>query len=167
MDTGFRIATSADHSQIWEILQGAIARRKEEGSLQWQNGYPNPLVVQNDIDHGYGFVLTSAEQIIGYCALMLNDEPAYANIEGKWLSDQDSLVVHRVAISANHLGKGLAQQMLKHVENHAVEKGIFSIKADTNFDNIGMLNIFRKMGYTYCGEVYVHGAARKAFEKLN
>ena len=45
------------------------------------------------------------------------------------------------------------------------KQGILSIKADTNFDNAGMLRVFEKLGYTYCGEVYFRGAARRAYEK--
>ncbi|WP_409450858.1 hypothetical protein [Epilithonimonas sp.] len=39
-------------------------------------------------------------------------------------------------------------------------------KVDTNFDNAAMLQILKKLGYTYCGEVYLAGSERKAFEKL-
>ncbi len=39
-------------------------------------------------------------------------------------------------------------------------------KVDTNFDNAAMLHILKKLGYTYCGEVYLAGGERKAFEKL-
>ena len=39
-------------------------------------------------------------------------------------------------------------------------------KVDTNFDNVAMLHILKKLGYTYCGEVYLAGGERKAFEKL-
>ncbi|RYD75593.1 MAG: GNAT family N-acetyltransferase, partial [Sphingobacteriales bacterium] len=36
----FRPAQIEDQDTIWEILQGAIQRRKEDGSEQWQDGYP-------------------------------------------------------------------------------------------------------------------------------
>ena len=39
-------------------------------------------------------------------------------------------------------------------------------KVDTNFDNAAMLHILKKLVYTYCGEVYLAGGERKAFEKL-
>lgn len=35
-----------------------------------------------------------------------------------------------------------------------------------NFDNASMLHLLKKLGYTYCGEVYLAGGVRKAFEKL-
>jgi hypothetical protein len=40
MTYNFRKATTSEIPQIWDILQQAIARRKEEdGSNQWQDGY--------------------------------------------------------------------------------------------------------------------------------
>ena len=57
MNTNLRKATTKDADKIWKILQGAIARRKADGSEQWQDGYPNPVVVRADIDKEVGFVL--------------------------------------------------------------------------------------------------------------
>lgn len=161
-----RKATLLDAKRIWEILADAIERRKTDGSAQWQDGYPNPTVIENDINQGYGFVLLENHKIVGYCALIINYEPAYEAIEGKWLSNQDFVVIHRVAIAQEQLGKGLAQKIMTEIENYALQQHIFSIKADTNFDNQAMLHLFEKLGYSYCGEVYFRGSARKAFEKI-
>lgn len=167
MDYHFRKANKDDRNQIWEILQSAIHRRKADGSDQWQDGYPNPTVIDNDIEKGSAYVLTDGgDTVIGYCSLLINDEPAYADIKGNWITNGDFVVFHRVAISEKHTGKGLAQKMLKYIEEFALQNNIRSIKADTNFDNTAMLKIVEKMGYKYCGEVYFRGSARKAFEKV-
>lgn len=166
MGYSFRKAKLEELPQIWEILEGAIQRRKADGSNQWQDGYPNPSVVKTDIEKGHGYVLTASDHIVGYCAILINEEPAYAHIKGKWLTDEDFVVYHRVAISEQYLGKGLAQKMLKHIEEFALNHHIRSVKADTNFDNAGMLKIFEKMAYSYCGEVTFRGTPRKAFEKV-
>jgi GNAT superfamily N-acetyltransferase len=162
----FRKAELSEATPIWEILQQAIIRRKDDGSEQWQDGYPNLAVVANDIEKGQGFVLLEGEIIIGYSAVLINDEPAYATIEGKWLTTADFVVIHRVAISEKYLGKGLAKMIISQIENFARDKSIYSIKADTNFDNIPMMKIFENLGYTYCGEVYFRGSPRKAYEKV-
>lgn len=166
MNYQFRKATASEIHQIWNILQKAIQRRKEDGSNQWQDGYPNPDVIQKDIEKGAGFVLTQNEKIIGYTAVMINDEPEYANITGKWLTNDDFVVFHRVAISEEYLGKGLSKTILNFIEEFTLNNQIYSIKADTNFDNIAMLKVFEKLGYKFCGEVYFRGSARKAFEKV-
>ncbi|MCO6162918.1 GNAT family N-acetyltransferase [Flavobacterium sp. NRK F7] len=162
----FRKAQISDIPEIWLILQKAIQRRKEEGSKQWQDGYPNPEVIQNDIEKEIGFVLTDNQKIIGYTAVLINDEPEYARIEGKWVTNADFVVFHRVAISEDYLGKGLAKIMIGYIEDYALENQIYSVKADTNFDNHAMMAIFDRLGYVYCGEVYFRGSARRAYEKV-
>lgn len=166
MITIFRKAEKADADAIWLILQSAIQKRKEEGSNQWQDGYPNPEVVERDIANSYGYVLCNQDEIIGYCALLVNDEPDYDIIEGKWLTESEFVVFHRIAISEKYLGKGQAQKMMLGIEEQTKSWGIRSIKADTNFDNAAMLKIFEKMGYNYCGKVYMRGSPRRAYEKV-
>lgn len=162
----FRKATQDDADKIWKILRQAIERRRLDGSLQWQNGYPNPETVNSDIEKQIGYVLTENDRIVAYCAVLLNDKPAYENIEGNWLSDGDFNVVHRVAVSDEVAGKGYATEIFRRIEDFSRQNGIFSVKVDTNFDNAAMLHILKKLGYTYCGEVYMSGGVRKAFEKL-
>ena len=165
MNYNFRKATPDDVPKIWSILQQAIVRRKNDGSKQWQDGYPNETIIEQDITKGIGYVLTDNKTILGYAAILFNDEPAYEHLNGTWLTNDDFVVVHRVAISDDYLGKGLAQKILLYTEDIARENNIYSIKVDTNFDNIAMLRIFEKLGYTYCGEVMLRDGARKAFEK--
>ena len=165
MDYHFRKAEVKDSETIWAILQTAIQRRKEDGSNQWQDGYPNPTIIAHDIEHDHGFVLTENGTVIGYCAVLINDEPDYELIEGEWLTNGDFVVFHRMAIAETHGGKGLAGRMMHHIENFALENKIQSVKADTNHDNPAMKRTFEKAGYSFCGQVYIKGSPRKAFEK--
>lgn len=162
----FRQATTEDHAAIWEIIQQAIERRRLEGSEQWQSGYPNSTTVSDDIKNNYGFVLTVDNEIAAYTALILNDEPAYDDIKGKWLTDGDFYVIHRVAVSEKFAGKGLVKIFFDKIEDFVKSQNVPSIKVDTNFDNPAMINIFEKKGYQYCGEVMLAGGWRKAYEKV-
>ena len=151
---------------IWQILQQAIERRRKDGSNQWQDGYPNQEVVKTDISLGKGYVLEIDNAIAAYAALVFNDEPAYKEIIGDWLTNDDFLVIHRVAVSNDFLGKGIAVLLFQKLEDFAMENQVISIKVDTNIDNLVMLHILEKLDYQYCGEVYFRGSARKAFEKV-
>lgn len=161
-----RKATLSEIPVIWEILQQAIERRKQDGSEQWQDGYPNEQSILKDLSNGSAYVLTEKDQIIAYAAIIFGVEPAYNDIEGKWLTNGDYVVVHRVATSNEAIGKGIATHLFKLIEDIALESKVYSIKVDTNFDNAPMLKILDKLGYTYCGEVFFRGSARKAFEKV-
>lgn len=166
MNPILRKAQISEAEIIWQILQQAIERRRKDGSNQWQDGYPNLEVVKTDISLGKGYVLEIDNTIAAYAALVFNDEPAYNEIIGDWLSNDDFLVIHRVAVSDDFLGKGIAVLLFQKLEEFAKENQVFSIKVDTNFDNLAMLHILEKLDYQYCGEVYFRGSARKAFEKV-
>lgn len=162
----FQKAQTADAASIWEIIAASILRRKQEGSEQWQDGYPNPAQIENDITNGFGFVLKIGNEIVAYAALIPNDEPAYKNIEGEWCTKGDFLVIHRIAVAASYLGKGLAKIMMQEAEHYAQSLGLGSIRVDTNFDNAAMLGILRKSDFVYCGKVSMRGKERLAFEKV-
>lgn len=162
----FRKAAKRDAPAIWDILLQAIEKRRKEGSLQWQDGYPNPQTVEADLEKGVGYVLENEGIVMAYCAIILNDEPAYQALEGEWLTNGDFFVVHRVALAGPYLGKGLATKIFDEIEEMARQQNISSIRADTNFDNPAMLRLFEKLGYQYCGEVYFRGTPRMAYEKV-
>lgn len=161
-----RKANHKDLPIIWGIIQQAIEQRRQDGSKQWQNGYPNEQVIYDDIVNGYALVLISNQIIIAYTALIFGIEPAYTDLIGKWLSNGDYAVIHRVAVTNDVKRKGIATQLFELIEVRCIEQNIFSIKVDTNFDNIPMLKILEKLNYTYCGEVVLMGAPRRAYEKL-
>jgi GNAT superfamily N-acetyltransferase len=166
MNYTFKKANITDIPEIWAILQNAIVRRKKDGSNQWQDGYPNPEVIKKDIENGVGYVLTEGETIIGYSAILINDEPEYLKIEGNWLTNTDFVVFHRVAIAEKYLGNNLSQKIIEYIEAFARKNNIKSLKADTNHDNLAMMKIFEKSGFTFCGIVHFRGSPRRAYEKV-
>lgn len=161
-----RKANFSDAIAIWEILQQAIEQRRKDGSEQWQNGYPNQQTVYNDITNGNGYVITNNDLVIAYAAIIFGVEPAYNEIYGRWLTNDNYVTIHRVATSNSVKGQGVATKLFKLIEELSVENNVFSIKVDTNFDNIPMLRILEKLDYSYCGEIFFGGAPRKAFEKV-
>ncbi|MCA6066297.1 GNAT family N-acetyltransferase [Chryseobacterium sp. RG1] len=161
-----RKAEIEDRNIIWNILQQAIERRRQDGSTQWQQGYPNMDTVESDIAKGFGYVMTVDGEIAVYAALIMNDEPAYSTIEGEWLSNGEFVVVHRVAVDEKFAGQGMVKKLFDHIEEFTRSNGIQSVKVDTNYDNIAMLKILEGKGYSYCGEVFLSGGMRKAFEKI-
>lgn len=162
----FRKALQNDFGAIWKIIQYAKEVRKQEGSSQWQDGYPNEQTIRSDIDKGNGYVMTINEKVVAYIAIIFEIEPAYEVIEGQWLSTQPYAVVHRMAVLPQIKGKGFGHTLLQKAEAFIEDNNIKSIRIDTNYDNLQMLKILVKQGYTYCGEVYFRGAPRRAFEKI-
>lgn len=160
-----RSARSEDADRIWEIIQAAIEKRRLEGSKQWQDGYPNSQSIAEDIKKGYGYVLVDNESILAYSAIIFDKEPAYEVPDVDWLNDEEYVVIHRVATAPEVRGSGKAAQLFRLTEDLARSKSFFNIRVDTNYDNGPMLHILEKLGYSYCGLVYLRGAERRAFQK--
>lgn len=161
----FRSATEGDAARIWEIIQQAQTQMRSLNSKQWQNGYPSPVNIARDIEKGYGYVLTNDNRVVAYGAVIFDGEPAYDALEGKWLSDNPYVVVHRLAVADEVKQRGVATEFMHRVEELSLSKGIYSFRLDTNFDNHYMLKMLSTLGFTYCGEV-MYQDPRKAFEKL-
>ena len=91
-----------------------------------------------------------------------NIEPTYQQIEnGKWIGNNAYGVVHRLAGDSSVKGIGKfcldwAYQQCGH------------LRVDTHGDNIIMQNLLKKIGFTYCGTIYVatDNSPRLAYEKL-
>lgn len=104
--------------------------------------------------------------IIAYGAVSFDGEPAYEAIEGKWLSEQPYVVVHRLAVADEMKQKGIATLFMQKVEEFSRGKGIHSFKVDTNFDNFYMHKMLERLGFVYCGEIIYGRGVRMAYEKL-
>lgn len=165
----FRKAKPADADRIWEILLQAKAMMKREGRMQWDEDYPTRELVDEDITKGIGYVLCSISGntavVIAYGAVVFDGEPVYNTIDGKWLSDGQYVVLHRLAVADEAKGRGISGKYLMEVENLALKKGVYSFKCDTRSDNTYMLKSFEKFGFIPCGTVYYGKGSRLAFEK--
>ena len=150
-----------------DLIGQGRAYLKSQGIDQWQGGYPNRDSVQQDIAAGKGYFLTDGKQQMAYLCLDLDGEPAYNEIKGTWLTPvtEPYLVIHRLAFDAEFRGQGLAVQVFALAEQFAAERGIKSIKVDTDGDNKIMQHLMKKAGFTYCGTIWFQGGDKLAYEK--
>lgn len=163
----FRKSVKSDIPQIMSIVKQAQAYFKEQNIDQWQNGYPNEEVINNDIKNEDSYVIIKEDEIVATTVVSFDKESSYKNIiDGKWLTNGDYGVIHRVAVNNTYKGLGLSHKIIKYAEELCLEKGVHSIKVDTHEENIPMQNLLKKNGFEYCGVIYLEdGGKRVAFEK--
>ena len=156
-----------DIERVMEIIKQAQQYFKEKGINQWQNGYPNAKVIENDIKNGHSFVLIKNNEIVGTIAISFEGEATYNKIfEGAWKSNDNYAVIHRIAVDHQLKGIGLSSEMIKQTELMCNKKSVGSIKVDTHEDNQAMQRSLIKNGFDYCGVIYLaDGGKRVAFEK--
>lgn len=147
------------------ILQGQ-EHLKNQGIDQWQNGYPNRERLEQDVRENIGYLILEDSEILGYLCIVLTGEPAYEQIEGKWLSDGEYAVVHRIAFSDAARGQGLSNTVFGLVDDFCREKKIPAFRIDTHEDNKKMQHVLLKNGFTFCGIVEYTSGLRRAYEKL-
>ena len=150
-----------------EIVKQAQEYFKSQGIDQWQNNYPNDEVINNDINNGESYVMLDGDDIVATTVISFAKEKSYENIlDGKWITNGDYGVIHRIAVENAHKGKGLSHKIIKYAEEVCKQNNIHSIKVDTHEDNILMQSLLKKNGFEYCGIVYLEdGGKRVAFEK--
>jgi len=164
----FRKTVEADINDIMNIIKQAQEYFKEQGIDQWQNNYPNVDTIRNDILKGHSYVLLKDTNIVATAAVSFNGEKTYDSIyEGKWISNNEYAVIHRIAVDNTYKGLGLSSQIIKNAEELCLNKGVHSIKVDTHEENISMQNLLKKNKFQYCGVIYLEDKSKRiAFEKL-
>ena len=137
---------------------------------QWQDGYPDEAQIRLDINNEDSYVvINDTKIIIGTTVYTTKTEPTYAQIEGEWLTENNSKygVIHRLAVDNDYRKVGLAKFLFQFCEDDLRKKGIKSMRIDTHRDNNGMQGLLYKLGYQYCGIIILEsGAERLAYEKI-
>jgi len=164
----FKKSVKTDINDIMNIIRQAQDYFKETGINQWQDNYPNVETISNDIDNEESYVLLEEGIIVATAVVTFNVEKTYNSIyEGKWISNDEYAVIHRVAVDNNNKGLGLSSQIIKKVEQLCLNKGVHSIKVDTHEENLSMQKLLKKNKFQYCGIIYLeNGSKRIAFEKI-
>lgn len=157
-----------DISAVMNIIKQAQQYFKERNIDQWQNGYPNELIIKEDIKKGWSYILTDGDNVVATAAISFEGEQTYDEIyEGRWLSNEKYAVIHRICVNNEFKGNGLASQILDSAERLCIERNVHSIKIDTHKENISMQRSLVKKGYKYCGIIYLEDKSERiAFEKL-
>ena len=168
----YRAATEDDLPAILAIVSDAreaLRRRKVD---QWQGDYPAARHFLADLARGECFVVLHGEEVAAFFTLSTHAEQSYAAItDGKWTEGMAYCVLHRAAVSQEWRGSGMAEKMLRCVEEQARAFGLRCVRTDTHRKNKAMQRLLREGGYRYRGNVQVtvepgRDPARQAYEKI-
>lgn len=163
----FRKVTEDEADKCYEMIDLVRNKMIADGRHQWTASYPSRETVENDIRQQNAWVLDNHGHIIAYGACIVNGEPEYAHIIGRWQTQQTYMVVHRLAVAVDARGFGHGKQFLRETEKLCRTMNIHSIKVDTNYDNREMINLLSRLGYVICGQIdYGERGRRFAFEKV-
>lgn len=161
-----RHANKTDLVDIMIIIEKAKIYMKENKINQWSENYPNEDVFLADLKENRLYVAEIDKKVVGMAVLILDGDADYKNIDGKWLSDGEYGVIHRIAVNPDYKSQNVAKNLLDFFEDKLKELNYDSIRVDTHKDNKSMLRFIEKNGFQKCGIVYIRKTdERIAFEK--
>ena len=168
-----RKARVEDIPEMLSVTAEASAFLKQCGVDQWQDGFPNRAVLEQDIARGNCWLFTCGEELAGLVSVYMEEDDDYTASDAAWLTPADSRygVIHRTAARAKYRGTGLATEMVQLAEDIIQGSGCGSVRADTHPDNQVVRRLLTRRGYTECGTVWlkgVNGGAKRhriGFEK--
>jgi ribosomal protein S18 acetylase RimI-like enzyme len=146
-----RLATLNDIPQIIQLINEVVPVMNAAGNFQWDSTYPNIQVFENDISLKQLWVADEKDEIAGVAAITTDQDAEYAQVG--WDLNETAIVVHRLAVSVHHQGKGIAAQLMQQAESEAINRGIDVLRIDTNSANKATRQLFPKLGYEYAGEI--------------
>ena len=157
-----RKTTKNDLKDILKIYEHARKFMKETNNpTQWGDHKPAVSQVEKDIIDGKSYVCVNDEnKVVGVFYFNIEPDPTYSYIEGKWLNDEIYGVVHRIAVGQN--SKGVGSFCLKWAYEQCK-----NLRIDTHENNIPMKSLLKKLGFSYCGIIYLlDGDPREAYQKI-
>lgn len=158
-----RKALYEDIDTVKKIYEDARSFMRQNGNMkQWSGGYPAESDIKADINDGTLYIAEEKEKIQCVFCCMEKPEPTYEKIyEGKWKDDGPYRAVHRIAVSKDSHGKGVAGLCFDFALSFCG-----SVRIDTHRDNIPMQKTLIKNGFEYCGIIYLqNGEERLAYQK--
>ncbi|MGF3076083.1 GNAT family N-acetyltransferase [Facklamia sp. P12955] len=150
-----------DIDKLQAIYDQARRFQLATGNLnQWIDGYPGREVILNDYRSAHSYIVEDRldHEILAVMALLAGEDPAYKNIQGQWLNDEEYVTIHRLASlpSAKGSGQALLDWTLEHYSN---------IRIDTHEENQPMKHILAKLGFQFCGIIFLeNGDPRDAYQ---
>lgn len=148
----------------YQCIEDARAYHKSMGFVQWHPEYPTRQTILDDIARDIGYVFVKKQKIVGYCCIIIGDEPAYHTIEGAWKTNRPYAVVHRMAFNQKARGGGLSKQAMDLIKAFCLSHHIHAIRVDTQDENKVMQHILDREGFQYCGLIQFDGGPKLAYE---
>ncbi len=159
-----KAATSKDLETVLALIRCGREKMIASGNLhQWTDGHPSKAQIKKDIETNCSFLMYSQEGSlpIATFAFILGNDPTYRCIDGgAWINDAPYGTIHRVASAPGT--KGIMERIVAYcfclTDN---------IRIDTHRDNIPMQRALLRLGFRYCGIIYLeHGDERLAYQKV-
>jgi ribosomal protein S18 acetylase RimI-like enzyme len=157
MDLVVEKARPVDFEAILSVYRLATALHRDQGLIQWDDEYPSPTTLKENLALGVTWVIRSPEgQIMATTTLDSDQEPQYEQIQWMYPAHR-ILVVHRLCVHPAYQGQGLAKKLMEFTESFAKDNDYEVIRFDAFLGNDASQSLYRNLGYHEAiGYCYYH-----------
>lgn len=155
-----QLAKEENLAEMREVFDYGRQVQLETGNLtQWKKGYPsNELMLEDIKKNAAHLCLSESDEILAVFSVFTEPDPTYVEIDGEWLNDEKYATIHRIAATGKVSGAG--QYCIQWVMNQYK-----NLRIDTHHKNKQMKHILEKLGFHYCGVIYLeNGDPRDAYQ---
>ncbi len=158
-----RQAQETDLPALMALTRQVVLHLQQTGIEQWDEHYPTAVDFLEDIRAGEFFVAELAGQLLGGICLNTTELEGYETAD--WQAET-FLVVHRLLISPEFQGKGIAFQLMTFAEQEARWQGKASVRLDCFTENPRARALYERLGYRCCGQAAFRKGSFLLYEKV-
>ena len=155
-----------DFDLIYSMMLRARDKLFSEKIFQWDERYPRPEMIKNDLENGYTSLVKDKGNIVAFftsnsiCEDDVHDHIFWLNNDNSWI------ILHRLCVEPSLQANGIGQKILELFERESKNKGFSSIRIDVFSTNQVAIHIYEKYGYTRVGEAVCERGSFYIYEKI-
>jgi ribosomal protein S18 acetylase RimI-like enzyme len=158
-----RLASIYDLEALHEMVQDITRHLDEQKIPQWDEIYPNKLILKDDIGKHQMYVVELETQVAACIVLNEDQAPEYSTVA--WRYPVPALVVHRLSVHPAFQRQGIAMLCMDFAEKTAAEEGYGSIRLDAFTMNPAAFTLYENRGYRKAGIVMFRKGEFYCYEK--
>jgi len=159
-----RRSTPTDLREVLDLIRACIQHMELQGIYQWDEVYPSPSVLEDDVRSHSLYAGLRDERLCGILALNEHQDPEYSAID--WVHTGGKvIVVHRLAVHPGFQRQGVGTRLMDFAEEYAAAQGYTSIRLDAFTLNPAAVALYERRGYRNAGVVTFRKGRFYCFEK--
>ena len=146
------LATLEDLLQVEMIMKNIKEEMRQEGNPQWgstDDDYPSITKLQDDIEKQKMIKFVEDNTIKGIVSLARDTAREYDGLLDN--SEEDSFIIHRLAVPQEYRKQQIATKLIQYAEVHAKNHQVNVLKSSTEISNDKMNKFLIRHGFVQKG----------------
>lgn len=146
-----RKADINDYENVVTIFKGVVAEMDRNSIPQWDEEYPTPEILKEDIINKEMFLGIIDGKVATVAVVNQQYDDAYNKVQWQY-KDKSFAIIHRLVVNVEFQNHGVAKTMMKEIEDILKEQKIETVRLDAFSLNPYALKMYEKIGYVKRGE---------------